>query len=68
VESGGRAARDSDDSLLTEAEAAYRAWLGFYNSNLRICGWDKAELVARANEYSAFIGLSEVPTIEAKSR
>lgn len=26
-------------------DKAYRAWLGFYNSQRRI-GWDKAELVA----------------------
>jgi hypothetical protein len=33
----------------------------------RICGWDKAQLVAVANEFSSYIGLREVPTIEAKT-
>ena len=37
------------------------------NGNLRTCGWDKETLVATANEWSAHIGLREVPTIEAKT-
>lgn len=44
-----------------------QAWMGFYNGNLRVCGWDKAQLVAQANEFSSYIGLREIPSIEAKT-
>lgn len=57
----------AEDTLKGEAESAYRAWMGFYNGNLRTCGWDKAALVAQANAWSAMIGLREIPTIEAKT-
>jgi ATP-dependent RNA helicase MSS116 len=49
------------------AEQAYGAWLGFYNSNLRKCGWDKPELVVHANEFSRHLGLLEVPYLEKKT-
>jgi ATP-dependent RNA helicase MSS116 len=63
----GNGNHNSEDSLKSEAESAYRAWMGFMNSNLRICGWDKVQLVATANEYAGFIGLAEIPSIEAKT-
>jgi ATP-dependent RNA helicase MSS116 len=49
------------------AKQCYGAWLGFYNGNLRKCGWDKRELINQANFYSSTIGLSEVPSLEAKT-
>jgi ATP-dependent RNA helicase MSS116 len=64
---GSASSNDGEDSLHAEAKLAYIAWLGFYNSNLRVCGWNKEQLVAVANEFSGFIGLSEVPAIEAKT-
>lgn len=57
----------AEDTLRGEAESAYRAWMGFYNGNLKTCGWDKSQLVAQANAWSSMIGLAEVPTIEAKT-
>ncbi|KAG6867360.1 hypothetical protein C0993_003845 [Termitomyces sp. T159_Od127] len=30
---------------------AYRAWLGYYKTHIRLLGWDRAELVQRANEF-----------------
>ena len=57
----------SEDSLKTDAERAYRAMLGFYNSNLKICGWDKNQLVQVANDYSRYIGLRDIPTLEPKT-
>ena len=65
--SSGSSGNADEDSLKGEAESAYRAWLGFYNGNLRTCQWDKSALVAQANAWSAMIGLRQVPTIEAKT-
>jgi ATP-dependent RNA helicase MSS116 len=60
-------APSSGDSLKTEAESAYRAWLGYYNGKLRLCGWDKPKLVAMANQWAQFIGLTEQPSLEPKT-
>jgi len=47
---------------------AYQAWLGYYNQKMRIFGWDKAALVATANEFAlGALALPEVPTLEAKT-
>ena len=56
-----------DEEFRKNAEQAYAAWLGFYNSNLRKCGWDKPELVAQANQYTKSLGLHEVPFLEKKT-
>lgn len=56
-----------DEEFRKNAEQAYGAWLGFYNSNLRKCGWDKPELVQQANAYSKYLGLEEVPYLEKKT-
>ncbi|KAG5636465.1 hypothetical protein H0H81_007945 [Sphagnurus paluster] len=34
----------------TKAQA-YRAWLGYYNSHLRLLGWDKGSLIQAGNTY-----------------
>lgn len=57
----------TSDDLVKAAEQAYAAWLGFYNSNLKKCGWDKPHLVTMANIFSAVIGLKEVPYLEKKT-
>lgn len=43
-------------------EAAYQAWLGFYNS-VKNVGRDKIRLVELANEYSRSMGLVSPPAI-----
>ncbi|CAO2821235.1 unnamed protein product [Amaranthus hypochondriacus] len=43
-------------------EAAYQAWLGYYNSN-KIVGRDKMRLVELANEFSRSMGLDTPPAI-----
>lgn len=43
-------------------EAAYQAWLGFYNSNKTISR-DKTKLVELANEFSRSMGLDDPPAI-----
>ena len=55
----------SNSELKIAAEQAYRAWLGFYNSNTKKCGnWDKVTLVEKANFFSTTLGLREVPFLE----
>ena len=56
-----------DGEFRKGAEQAYSAWLGFYNSNLRKCGWDKPKLVEEANFYSKCLGCEEVPFLEKKT-
>ncbi|KAL6982091.1 DEAD-box ATP-dependent RNA helicase 31 [Sarracenia purpurea var. burkii] len=43
-------------------EAAYQAWLGYYNSN-KMVGRDKYKLVELANEFSRSTGLDNPPPI-----
>ena len=43
-------------------EAAYQAWLGYYNSNKTV-GRDKHRLVELANEFSRSMGLDNPPAI-----
>lgn len=43
-------------------EAAYQAWLGYYNSNKDV-GRDKSRLVELASEFSRSMGLSIPPAI-----
>ncbi|KAE9615365.1 hypothetical protein Lal_00048183 [Lupinus albus] len=43
-------------------EAAYQAWLGYYNSNKKV-GKDKYRLVELANEFSRSMGLDTPPGI-----
>merc|ERR1711871_1230007 len=56
-----------DPEFKSLAQSTYAAWLGFYNSNLKNCGWDKPELVRQANLYSKCLGLLEVPFLEKKT-
>ena len=43
-------------------EAAYQAWLGYYNSNKTV-GRDKFKLVELANKFSRSMGLDNPPAI-----
>ncbi|XP_073143026.1 DEAD-box ATP-dependent RNA helicase 31-like [Henckelia pumila] len=47
---------------LKNKEAAYQAWLGYYNSNKNV-GRDKCRLVELANEFSRSMGLDNPPAI-----
>lgn len=49
------------------AQKAYSAWLGFYNGNVRKCGWDQRTLVEHANFFSTTLGLHEIPALEKKT-
>lgn len=53
--------------MKTSGEQAYQAWLGFYNSHLRVLNWDKSTVVAMANKFSQIIGFSTPPALEAKT-
>jgi len=46
---------------------AYQAWLGFYNSNLKLLRWSKEDLVAEANDWFASLGQREPPALLAKT-
>ncbi|KAG7447700.1 DEAD-domain-containing protein [Guyanagaster necrorhizus] len=51
-------------------EQAYRAWLGYYNSNLKTTKWNKVELVKKATLYAQeCLGWTEdlPPSLEAKT-
>jgi ATP-dependent RNA helicase MSS116 len=52
---------------IREAEQAYVAWMGFYNSCLRRVGFDKVKLVQMANTFATIIGLTEQPTLLKKT-
>ena len=58
---------DPRNELNRTAAQAYVGFLGFYNSNLKAIGMDKPALVALANQYAGFIGLQEIPALEAKT-
>ena len=53
--------------LKKTAEQAYCAWLGYYNTNCKKCGWDKAELVRQANILAGYFGLIEQPKLQKKT-
>lgn len=49
---------------MKKKEAAYQAWLGYYNSDKDI-GRDKTRLVEIAKEFSRSMGLDKPPIIPA---
>ena len=53
--------------LLTGANQAYQAHMGFYNSNLRKLNINKAELVQMSNQFAVTIGCREQPKLLAKT-
>jgi len=56
------------DPLNLAAKQSYQAFLGFYNSNTRTCGFNNKEsLVECANSYASYVGLTEVPALERKT-
>lgn len=55
------------DALRLAATQCYQAWLGFYNSNLRMLGWDKPFLVQQANRFALIMGLREPPALQKRT-
>jgi len=53
--------------LKASSEQAYRAWMGYYNGNLRKCGWDKPTLVQEANKMATYFGLVKQPSLLKKT-
>jgi len=47
---------------MNSKQAAYQAWLGYYNSQKKV-GNDKYRLVELANEFSRSMGLDTPPAI-----
>eukprot|EP00980_Cylindrotheca_fusiformis_P019576 scaffold6784_cov108-Cylindrotheca_fusiformis.AAC.18 len=58
---------DSDKALKESAEQAYRAWLGYYNGQLKKVGWNKLQLVKEGNQWAKDIGLKEQPSLLKKT-
>jgi ATP-dependent RNA helicase MSS116 len=56
-----------DKSLTESAEQAYRAWLGYYNGNVKKCGWSKKELVSQATLWAKDVGMPHQPSILKKT-
>ncbi|KAJ0410560.1 hypothetical protein ATCC90586_006584 [Pythium insidiosum] len=56
-----------DSELEKSAQQSYQAWLGFYNTHVKRLQWTKELLVQVAAEYSALVGLREVPKLEKKT-
>ena len=59
---------DGDRYLVQSAEGAYRAMLGFYNSNTKRIGKiSKAELVQLMNEWALLTGLRNIPSLQKRT-
>ena len=58
---------DRNRDLKESAEQCYRAHLGFYNGNLKKCGWNKTQLIQEANHFAECLGLSEQPSLQKKT-
>lgn len=58
---------NDDKGLKESAEQAYRAWLGYYNGNLKKVGWNKNVLVKEANQWAADVGLKSQPALLRKT-
>eukprot|EP00475_Leptophrys_vorax_P023608 TRINITY_DN3231_c0_g1_i1.p1 TRINITY_DN3231_c0_g1~~TRINITY_DN3231_c0_g1_i1.p1 ORF type:complete len:525 (-),score=160.88 TRINITY_DN3231_c0_g1_i1:95-1435(-) len=58
---------EKDATLKATAKQAYKAWLGYRKSFAGPLGFSPAQLVQKANEYSSYIGLREVPALQKKT-
>ena len=54
-------------ALRTSAEQAYRAWLGYYNGQLKKVNWDKKRLVQQANMWGKEVGLKSQPGLQKRT-
>jgi ATP-dependent RNA helicase MSS116 len=57
----------ANKGLNESAQQAYRAWLGYYNGQLKKVGWNKKELVQEANQWAKDIGLKAQPALQKKT-
>lgn len=57
----------SNKELEKSAQQSYQAWLGFYNTHMKRLHLDRVALVQLAAQYSAQIGLREVPKLEKRT-
>jgi ATP-dependent RNA helicase MSS116 len=58
---------EGDKELFREAKQAYSGWLGFYNSNLKRCRWEKPGMVAEGNSLFLTLGLSSIPMMSRET-
>lgn len=58
---------DGNKALKESAKQAYRAWLGYYNGQLKKVGWNKQQLVKEANQWALDVGLREQPSLLKKT-
>ncbi|SPQ97983.1 ATP-dependent RNA helicase [Plasmodiophora brassicae] len=56
-----------NDAMVKAGSMAYQAFLGFYNSNTKMLGLSKEQLVSIANRFAGIIGLAEVPALSKKT-
>lgn len=54
-------------NFLTEADSAWGAWLGYYNSETKRLGWTSEDLFKEAKLYAQAIGLSEIPILPTRT-
>lgn len=54
-------------TLNNSAMQAYRAWLGYYNGQLKKVRWDKKQLVQQANAWGEEVGLTEQPSLQKRT-
>eukprot|EP00514_Thraustochytrium_sp_LLF1b_P011886 CAMPEP_0184545556 /NCGR_PEP_ID=MMETSP0199_2-20130426/4380_1 /TAXON_ID=1112570 /ORGANISM="Thraustochytrium sp., Strain LLF1b" /LENGTH=572 /DNA_ID=CAMNT_0026939863 /DNA_START=234 /DNA_END=1948 /DNA_ORIENTATION=- len=58
---------EQDSALLDAATKAYVTFLGFYINKSKVTGKSRTDLILAANTYSTYIGLTELPGIEART-
>jgi ATP-dependent RNA helicase MSS116, mitochondrial len=51
----------------TEADSAWGAWLGYYNSETKRLGWTSEDLFREAKLYAQAVGLNEIPILPART-
>lgn len=56
-----------EDSERDGAKMAWQAWLGYYNGQCKKLNLTKEELVVKSAEYSATLGLPQIPALQKKT-
>lgn len=57
----------TNNELKMAAEKSYIAWLGFYKSNMKKCGFTTTSLVQAANQWAMDAGLPKQPRLQMKT-
>ena len=55
------------ESLQGAAQKSYVAWMGYYKSNLKKCGFSPTSLVQAANKWAFDVGLESQPRLQRKT-